>query len=263
MSGETTRGPKRQVDAEVSPLKSCLKSPEKTDKGKRRGKDDRYEAYESGAPAKRLNVQAVAHNIGSPIKSMGDDQQQPDHPPEGCLIEQLRAYVIEKFASQGKELQDLQAQVVEKMNLQDRAINELQVKATSLDPLLPHARDLTVFAKVKNYVTVDIVDAKVAAVQQGFDVLKNQLDSFAMRLDECLVSKDQLDSFAMRLDDYLVQQEKLKGQFDTHVQDNFSIVEREFNVIKKVVEDVGASQSSNLTEGAVRIQLGSVQKQLE
>ena len=225
-------------------MKSCLKSPEKTDKGKRK------------------RTETTKHDIFSPVKSMTEDQG-PDHPAEGCLLEQLRAYVVEKFANQGKELQDLQHAVVEKINSQDKTIDELQAKIASLDPLLPHARDLTVFAKVKNYITADVVDAKVEAVQQGLDMLKGQLDAFAVRLDEYLVSKGQLDSFAGRLDGYLVQQEALKEQFDGHVHNNFAIVERELNMIKKVVEDVGANQGSNVTEGAVRIQLGSVQARLE
>ena len=142
---------KRPAD---SPLKSALKSPDK--------------------PAKHSRF-----DIGSPVPGPATVPTRPDLPGDDCDVQELRTYVVKKLSEFSLSIHTLENSVMERANAQDKVTEEFQDKLNALEPLVPHANDLTVFTRIKNYTTEDVVDDNVKTVQKELDGLfTTQLEAF-------------------------------------------------------------------------------------
>ncbi len=126
----------------------------------------------------------------------------------------------------------------------EKAIDEVRAQVAPLDHL-QHV--VGVFAKIKDFITTEDADRKVATVQGEIDKLHAQLNGFTNQLNG-----------------YLTSQEQLKTTFDNHVEHNFKIVEKECDKIKAVIESVGEASAGSQanTQGEILMQIGHTREQV-
>ena len=229
------RAPRRTTIS--SPPKSILKSPGDSPPRTKRA------AVGSGAGSSSTVI-PVALDVGSPQEPRrGGAPAATGIPPEDCDVKQLRLFVLSQFASVARNVQDLENQLVAQTDTHDKAIDEIRAQIAPFESL---QRDINVFAKIKDFITTDEAERKVAKVQEAVDQLIAQVNGFT----------DQLGG-------YLVGQEKLKATFDDHVELNFKVLEAECNRIKAAVDYVNeaAPGSQSSTQGEIIMHLGHAREQ--
>ena len=99
----------------------------------------------------RLGQAPAIHSVSTPPPP---GAQQPPPPPglqevpqEGCTIEELRIFVINRFQDVGKEITTLEDTVGARVHIIDVQTHELSDKMMRLEPLTAHVHDLDVFAR--------------------------------------------------------------------------------------------------------------------
>ncbi len=244
-------------------------------KGKgKAGKSERMEPYEKPAelsddtvltnsPVQKEIVARLRHE-----QAPGDDQAPAVHsmatptaqglapvapppgvaPQRGCTPDELYSFVMDQLKGVSQEVADMENRVVVRMGITDKAVHDLAAKVDKLEPLQAHVHDMSVFAKIKNFVTQDNLDGKAEAIEADLNVLKSRLEGFVGQLDGYLTSAE----------NHVDRIQAIETQFKRHVEDNFKVVESECTAIRRIIDQVatGDKEAKVSTDAAVQMQLG-------
>ena len=124
---------------------------------------------------------AGPHRMDTPPSGTGPitPPEKVEPPGEDCDIKELRNYVvtqIELLHKMAKMTQDHEAVALEKFNSIDEHMNLFSERVELVEPLIPHAHDLTMFSTVKNMVSHFEVEKtlgeKMVAVDKQFQDMK-------------------------------------------------------------------------------------------
>ncbi len=234
---------------------------------KRKGKAERLEPYEvlTNSPIQKEIVERLrrerpaddnpvptVHSVATPTaQGLGPAEPPSGIPPQrGCTPDELYSFVMDQLKGVSQEVADMESRVVVRMGITDQAIHDLAVKVDRLEPLQAHAHDLSVFAKIKNFVTQDNLDGKAEAIEGDLNTLKTKLEGFVGQLDGYLTSAD----------NHMERIQAIETQFKRHVEDNFKVVETECAAIRRIIDQVatGDKEAKVSTDAAVQVQLGTL-----
>ncbi len=166
-------------------------------------------------------------------------------------MDELRTYVLTMFANVGEDATDLEVRAAARINEVEANLNNITPRVAELEKgvglLEPLKKDLGVFTTIKNVVTQENLDARVAEIE-------NQIKDLAT----------QSNRFVEHLDKHFVQLNGLEKQSKDHVEQNFLKVENECNRIKAVIQGVhdgnGKVAEANVT--TLQIQVAQVNEQM-
>ncbi len=157
-------------------------------------------------------------------------------------MEELRHFVVSQFKETAKDTQRIENTILVKLGEMERAI----------DPLKPHLKDLGVLDRVRHLASVDevksAIDEKVGIVGQDLEGLKALLNSYTIRLDECVAHN-------VAAVEKVQVVEKL---FQDHVEMNFRTVEQEYGRLQGILDGVIQGQEGKVTEAGVQMMFHQV-----
>ena len=166
-----------------------------------------------------------------------------EDPPEGSTLEDLRDFVVKRFKEMAKEHEDFEAEVATNFARLDQKDQDMMEAVKLLEPLVPHARDINVFANVGTLINSEkmnnAIEAKAAEIEKYLEKMKADINGYAQRMENEVAGNAK----------NLQHVEKLEDSFQKHVDNNFRIVEQEYSKLKAVVA-VMADANGQLTEAA-------------
>ena len=185
---------------------------------------------DSDSPPSKRAATAAVHDIASPL---GPETAPPgitQPAAQDMTFEQLRVLVTDRLDDMARELQRSENKVLERLHAHEQ-------KVLALEPLMAHINDLDIFAKVKNYVTVDVVEAQAAATSAEMQVTRDRIDAF-------VVSQN--------------------AQLDDHIK-GFTILENELGRVNAFIKNASdeATGIQGATAAAMTFQLGEVREQVK
>ena len=212
----------------------------------------------------------AVHDIASP-PSQGTQLQMappgiPQIPEGDCNLEQLRHFTVTRFEEMAREIQNSENRILQRLHANEQTTLTVQGKVNILEPLGHHIKDLDVFAKVKNFVTTDVVEAQAAMAAAETQVIKGVVETQATKAAaETQVIRDKLDGFVNTLEGYLATMQGLETSFQQHVDGNFKAVENECQQIRTIIKGVNdaAGGAHGATTAAMQIQFGQLREQVQ
>ncbi|MDP6207753.1 MAG: hypothetical protein QGG01_05575, partial [Roseibacillus sp.] len=127
------------------------------------------------------------------------DSPEVTIPPDGSTTDQLRDFIATKFTILEDRLKDFEAGQLEKFHQLDNTDANLFAGLRALDPLVPHAQDVGVFARVKTLVTQEAFQTKIAEVEKVIDAL-NDTQPLEQVKTEIILMKERINGFVCKVE---------------------------------------------------------------
>ncbi len=232
-AGDMERSAKRQAIG--SPMKSALKG------------------SHSSPTRPRTASKPVAHVIHSPQDTA--TRAVPETPPglggaDGDF-EEFKKAMNDKL----KEREDQEHLLIGRVAAAETEVFNLKSQVARLEPLLRHAGDFDIFAKIKHLVTEQDVQKITGLMDNEILKLRTQLDAFVEKLNVHLITT-QADVERIKI---------IETGFHTHVDHAFTALERDYKELKQMHATVvqGGSAEHIASTMAINVQLDALKQALE